>query len=71
MYESWEKHMYIQMYVPVFGEKRYTIQKKGVWLGATRMDGMQSGEGGKVLFAAIQTLRGVSKPTCTFVCGPK
>ena len=28
------------MYVPVFGEER-----KNVWLGATRLDGMQSGEG--------------------------
>ena len=27
------------MYVPVFGEERYTIQKKGVRLDATRVDG--------------------------------
>ena len=33
------------MYVSVFGEGTYKIQKKRVWLGATLVDCMQSGEG--------------------------
>ena len=43
--------------MPVFGENRYKIQKKGVRFGATRVDGMRSDEvEGCVLFAAIQIL---------------
>ena len=34
------------MYVPVFGEERYTIQEiKRAWLGSTTVDGMQPGRG--------------------------
>ena len=34
------------MYVPVFWEDRYSIHEiKSAWLGATTVDGMQSGRG--------------------------
>ena len=46
-------------------EKRDTRFRKGVRLGASRMDGMQSGEvEGWVLYAVIQTLGGDSKTSC-------
>ena len=35
------------MYVPVFGEDRYTINEiERAWLGATTVDGMQPGNRG-------------------------
>ena len=50
------------MYVPVFGEERYTIQTKWHWRDATEVDVIQPEVGVRVL-AAIQTFRRDSKST--------